>query len=558
MLWGLVWTAAKVSVPLITSRAIDEGIIHPRSGALLKWTLVMVGVGLVVALSTGLRRYRAFSVAYHAETATRHRLFAHLQRLHFAFHDQAQTGSLMARAATDLQQITQLFTMIPISIANAMTVAAVSVLLLVLNWKLAVLTLILLPLLNVVAKMFSTRLHPAALGLQNELSALSGSVQETVSGMRVVKGFGAEDVFADRMRERADGVYTQAIRAARVRSQYLPLLDFLPALSLVPVVWYGGHQVLQGHLTTGQLVAFFQYVYMLINPLRMTGQIVAQAPRAVAAAERIDDILATDPAIIDDPTAVGLPPGNGDLRFEHVSFAYDDGTVVLDDLELHLRPGESVALVGSTGSGKSTVAKLVPRFYDISGGSLILDGVDVRHLKIEELRRAIGIVFEDTFLFSDSIRANVSFADPYATDEQVERATRLSGAHDFILELPEGYGTRIGERGFSLSGGQRQRLALARAILADPRVLILDDATSSVDPTKEHEIRGALLEVMKGRTTIVIAHRPATIALADRVVLLGDGRVVADGTHESLLASSEEYRQVLARATQAPLQEVAP
>ncbi|MHB8465556.1 MAG: ABC transporter ATP-binding protein, partial [Acidimicrobiales bacterium] len=235
-------------------------------------------------------------------------------------------------------------------------------------------------------------------------------------------------------------------------------------------------------------------------------------------------------------------------RFENVTFTYDDGTEVLDRLDLRLHPGEAVALVGATGSGKSTVAKLVPRFYDVTGGEVTLDGVDIRRLRLGELRRAVGIVFEDTFLFSDTIRTNIAFADPSATDEQVERAARLAGAHDFIVGLPDGYGTRIGERGFSLSGGQRQRLALARATLADPRVLILDDATSSVDPTKEHEIRGALLEVMRGRTTIVIAHRPATIALADRVVLLGAGRVIADGTHASLLATSEEYRQVLARA----------
>ena len=552
VLWGLLWTAAKVSVPYLTGKAIDEGIVHNQHGALLMWTLIIVGSGLVVGLSTGMRRYRAFAVAFNAETDLRHQLFAHLQRLHFAYHDQAQTGALMARAASDLQQINQLFIMIPISMANGLTVLSVAVVLVLVNWKLAILTLVLLPLLNVVAKRFSSRLHPVALGLQNELSALSASVEETVAGMRVVKGFGAERVFGDRMQGRADAVFERAVTAAKVRSQHLPFLDFLPALSLVAVIWYGGHQVLGGHLTEGQLVSFYAYVLMLINPLRMTGTVVAQAPRAVAAAERLDAILSTDPAIADDPEAVALPPGDGDLRFEHVSFNYSDGTEVLDGLDLHLRPGEAVALVGATGSGKSTVAKLVPRFYDVTAGRVTLDGVDVRHLLLPELRRATGIVFEDTFLFSDTIRANIAFADPSATDEQVERAARLAGAHDFVVGLPEGYGTRIGERGFSLSGGQRQRLALARAILADPRVLILDDATSSVDPTKEHEIRGALLEVMKGRTTIVIAHRPATIALADRVVLLGDGKVIADGTHASLLETSEEYRQVLARAEADP------
>ena len=549
VLWGLVWTVAKVAVPSLTGRAIDVGIIRGDSGALVRWSLIIVGVGVVVGVSTGLRRYRAFAVAYEAETDLRHRLFAHLQRLHFAFHDQAQTGALMARAASDLQQINQLFVLIPISIANALTVVGVSVLLVMINARLAFLALVLLPLLNVVAKRFSTRLHPAAMGLQAELSSLSGAVEETLSGMRVVKGFGAEAVFADRMRARSDDVYDQAVDVAMIRARYLPLLDFLPALSTVAVIWYGGHQVLAGHLRTGELVAFYAYVLMLITPLRMTGNVVAQAQRAVAAAERIDEILTTDPLVVDHPRAVPLPEGRGDLRFEGVAFAYDDGTEVLDGLDLQLRPGEAVALVGATGSGKSTVAKLVPRFYDVSAGRVVLDGVDIRELELAQLRRAIGIVFEDTFLFSDTIRANIAFADPRAEDAVVERAARLAGAHDFIIALPDGYATHIGERGFSLSGGQRQRLALARAILADPRVLILDDATSSVDPTKEHEIRGALLEVMKGRTTIVIAHRPATIALADRVVLLADGRVVADGTHEQLLAGCAAYREVLARAT---------
>jgi ATP-binding cassette subfamily B protein len=555
VLFGLIWTAAKVSVPSLARSAIDRGIIANENGVLLRLTLLMVFVGAVQGASTGLRRYLAIGLAARVETDLRQRLFAHLQRLHFAFHDQAQTGQLMARANSDIQQIHFFLVFIPLFIANAATVLSVAVILLVSNAGLAVLALGALPFVNLVAKRFSTRIHPSVLALQQELAELSSVVEETVSGIRVVKGFAAEPLQARRLRVEADDVYEQSLVAARIRSRYLPVLDFLPAVGLVMVLWYGGHQVLDGHLSIGELVAFNAYVLMLIWPLRMTGMLVAQGQRAVASAQRIEQVMATAPAIVDRPGARPLPTPDpaGEVRFSGVRFNYESvaGRPVLDHLDLALHPGESVALVGPTGCGKTTVARLVPRFYDVDAGSITVDGVDVRDLRVRDLRRAVGIVFEETFLFADSVRANIAFADPDAPDTEVERAARLAGAHEFIVALPDGYDTVIGEHGYSLSGGQRQRVAIARAILADPRVLILDDATSSVDPTKEHEIRAALAEVMRGRTTIVIAHRPATIALADRVVLLDRGRIVAEGTHEGLIETSARYREVLAQAAQA-------
>jgi ATP-binding cassette subfamily B protein len=379
-----------------------------------------------------------------------------------------------------------------------------------------------------------------------------------VAGVRVVKGLGAERVQAERLSAEADDVYRESMAAAMTRARFLPGLELLPNIGLIAVLGYGGHQVLNGNLSLGSLVAFNVYIAMLVWPLRMLGMIVAQGQRATASAERVDEVLTTEPEVADAAHPCPLPPGGGEVRFRGVRFSYGRPDPVLDDFDLTIAAGESVALVGQTGAGKTTVARLIPRFYDVEDGAITIDGADIRELRLRDLRRSVGIVFEDTFLFSDSIAANIAFADPDAPQDAIERAARLAGAHEFISALPEGYAARIGERGYSLSGGQRQRIAIARAILADPRVLILDDATSAVDPTKEHEIRDALTEVMAGRTTIVIAHRPATIALADRVVLIDEGRVAAEGTHQSLLGTSARYRQVLASAARREAETVPP
>lgn len=545
---GVVWTAAKLTIPLLAAAAIDDGMRAGDQGKVIRLTVIMVLIGIVQAICTGLRRYAAFRIALRTETDLRQRLFAHLQRLHFAFHDHAQTGQLMARANTDIQQVQTVVILIPLTIASLLTMSGVLVIMLLKNAILALLALGALPFLNVAATRFSHRIAPVNLALQEELADVSGVVEESLSGIRVVKGFGAEQQQIRRLQAEADSVLDRSLAAARLRAGFMPLVDFLPTVSMVAILWYGGHQVLNGHLQVGDILAFNLYILMLIWPMRMMGMLVAQASRASAGAGRVHEILATDPAIADAPNAVPLAPGPGALRFEGVRFGYGPGRYVLDGLDLEIRGGEAVAIVGATGSGKSTVARLVPRFYDIEAGRILLDGVDVRALAVDDLRSAVGIVFEDTFLFSDTVRENIAFADPEAPMELVERAARLAGAAEFIDALPNGYETVIGEHGFSLSGGQRQRIAIARAVLADPRILILDDATSSVDPTKEHEIRAALGEVMDGRTTLIIAHRPATIALADRVVLIGDGHVVATGTHEELLATSEEYRSVLASA----------
>jgi ATP-binding cassette subfamily B protein len=545
---GIIWTAAKIAIPLLAAAAIDEGILPGDSSAILLFSLLILAAGVVQAVSTGMRRYAAFRLSYRAETDLRQRLFAHLQRLHFAFHDEAQTGQLMSRANSDILQVNQVIILLPLTAASLLILAGVAVVMMLKSVPLALLALGSLPLLNIAATRFSHRIAPVSLGLQQELGDLSGVVEESVAGVRVVKGFGAEKMQEQRLEAEADAVLDRALAAAKLRAGFMPLVDFLPAVALVVILWYGGHLVLDGQLQIGDLVAFNSFILMLIWPLRMGGMLVAQATRASAAAGRIHEILATENAVADPPRPRPLPAdGSGAMRFEGVHFSYGDGPPVLDGLDLDVPGGQAVAVVGATGSGKTTIARLLPRFYDVDEGSVSIDGVDVRELKVHDLRRSIGIVFEDTFLFSESVCENIAFADPEAPIESVRRAAQLAGAAEFVEALPDGYDTVIGEHGFSLSGGQRQRIAIARAVLADPRVLILDDATSSVDPTKEHEIRSALREVMRGRTTLIIAHRAATIALADRVVLLDHGRIAAEGTHNELLASNERYRSVLAQ-----------
>jgi ATP-binding cassette subfamily B protein len=441
--------------------------------------------------------------------------------------------------------------MIPITLSNVSQLFAVTIILAFTDWRLALVALAPLPFINVASRRFSNRIHPAVLAVQNKQAQLASVVEESVSGVRVVKGLGTESVQFNKLRTEADGIREVSLSAASIRSRFLPAIDLLPSLGLIAVLGYGGHRVVNGDLSIGDLVAFNVYLTMLVWPLRNIGMMVALGQRAAAALVRVQEVLSTEPAVQspEQPRALparGTATAVGAVSFEDVSFGYGEDHAILRNFSLTIAPGESVALVGATGAGKSTVVRLLLRFYDVVNGRITLDGIDLRRLDVHELRRNVGVVFEDTFLFNDTVRNNIAFAKPDADQATVERAARLAGAHEFILQLPNGYDTPIGERGFSLSGGQRQRVAIARAIVADPRVLVLDDATSAVDPSKEHEIRDAMQTVMKGRTTIVIAHRPGTIALADRIVFIDDGGVAAVGQHRELLETSQRYREVLA------------
>jgi ATP-binding cassette subfamily B protein len=547
VLSGLLWQTGAISAPLIVSYTIDHGIVPRDRHTLVVWLLALLGVGLLEVVAGGMRHIYAIRNRSATDARVRDAIFAHALRLDASYHDRVGPGELMSRASSDSEHVARMMDAIGHTIGYALTVVAVSVVMIVIDVKLALLVLLPLPLVSVVAWIYSRRYDARTRRLQEAWASAATLVEETVSGIRVVKGLGAGGALSGRFRSRSDEIVGRALDVARLDAVFNPALEVLPLIGIAAVLWVGGRQVISGSLSLGLFVAFNAYVVMLVWPLRVLGQRVSTLQKALAASARITEVLETEPRLREQRHPQELEqPVRGDVRLEDVRFGHEGDRPILDGLELELRAGESVALVGATGSGKSTVAGLLARLYDPDGGRVLLDGHDVRELRLADVRQAVALVFEETFLFTESVRENIRFGRPDADDDSVARAAGLSGAAEFVAGLPDGYETVLGERGFSLSGGQRQRIAIARAILADPAVLVLDDATSAVDATKEHEIRAALAKVMRGRTTLVIAHRPATIALADRVAVLENGRIVEEGTHAELVTRSARYRELLA------------
>jgi ABC-type multidrug transport system fused ATPase/permease subunit len=537
---------AVLTIPYVTGRAIDATRPgHRDRSALMLDAGLIVAAGALQGVLMFWRRFLAGRLSLSVEYDLRNAMYRHLQRLSFGFYDRHQTGQLMSRATVDLQSVRFFlgYGLIFFS-QNVITVVIVVAALVAIDWQLALIALAISPAMMVAAYRYSRISHPVLKDVQQRIADVTTHAEENIVGVRVVKAFAQEERESGRFAALAQRVFDQAIRAARIQARYVPMLQSLPNLAIAAVLLVGGYGVIHGTLTLGSFFAVNGYLLLLVVPLRSVGMWVGQYQRAMASGERIFEVLDVDRDIVERPEAGPLPDGPGHIRLEGVEFGYEPGRPVLRDVDLDVAAGSTVALIGPTGCGKTTLTALIPRFYDVGAGRVTVDGADVRDVTLDSLRADVGIVSQDTFLFSTTVAENIAYGTPAATPEEIVRAARQAQAHEFICDLPDGYETRVGERGLTLSGGQRQRIAIARALLMNPRILILDDATASVDATTEARIKLALREVMKGRTTLIIAHRLSTISLAERVVVLEAGRIVAQGTHAELIEANDVYRQI--------------
>jgi len=542
---AVIGSGIAAAVPAVEREIIDRVIITHDS-PLAPWLILMAVLAVGTFGASYLRRFVGGRVSLDVQFDLRNAIYEQLQRLDFARHDELQTGQLVSRANSDVGLLQGLLAFLPIMTGNVVLMVASLAIMFVFSPILALVSLCVVPSLIWTAYRMRARTFPASWDAQQREGEVAVVVEEAVTGVRVVKGFGQEERELQLLIERAKTLYGSRVRAVRLQARYQPVLQAIPVFGQVAVLALGGWLALHHRISIGTFLAFSTYLLQLASPARMLAGVLIVGQQARAGAERVLDLLASNPVVVERPDAGPLPPLLGEVSFDDVRFGYLSSQPVLDHFDLHIGAGETVALVGASGSGKSTVALLLPRFYDVQGGAVRIDGSDVRDVTLASLRRQIGVVFEESFLFSDTVRANIAYGCPDATDAEVEVAARAAEAHQFITELPDGYDTAVGERGLTLSGGQRQRIALARALLTDPRILILDDATSAIDARVEEEIHATLRRVMRGRTTLLVAHRRSTLRLADRIAVVEGGRVIDQGSHDELFGRCSTYRLLLA------------
>jgi len=540
----LLMVAINAVIPQFTRWIIDKGIVGRQPDVLTWSVLALLGLTLVKGVLNYYQGLFTETASQNVAFDLRNELQRKLTRLSFSFHDQSETGELLSRAVQDVERVRFLTGRATLRILEASVMLVVtSVILLTLNIKLALLILLTIPLLVYEAIHFGNRFRPLSMQVQKQLAVLTTTVEQNLRGSRVVKIFAQEDAEINRFENENNKWLNLANRSARMQAVNTPLLFLIANLGMVAIILYGGAQVINSSLTIGTIVAFISYVGQLVDPVRRLGMIIPAVAIAASASERIFDVLDTISDVSDAPDAKPLGNIEGRVRFENVSFSYGRNRI-LQDISFDIQSGQKVALLGLTGSGKSSIINLIPRFYDPTSGRILVDETDIRSVTLQSLRSQIGIVLQETTLFAATIRENIAFGKENATDDEVIQAAKAAQAHDFIVQTPEGYSTRVGERGVNLSGGQKQRIAIARALLLDPRILILDDATASVDSETENLIQLALAQLVQGRTTFVIAHRLSTVRNADLILVLGSGRISAQGTHMELLETSHVYQSI--------------